>query len=78
MASSFDIQLAVRSVIDEIKPYLRSVSLAEQLDSLHRIFVVEKLEEKLGIPLRTLLFDRETWQSLESLVQAIERKLTEK
>jgi len=77
MIDSSGVQLAVRSLIHVIRPSLRPGSLAEQLDSLHRIFIVEKLEEKFDISMRSLLFDREAWQALESLVQAIERKLTE-
>jgi hypothetical protein len=75
MNNEMELQTTVVSVIQEVKPNFREEALAEQLDSLHRIFVVEKLEEKLQISARSLLFDRRAWQCLDSLVSAVEERL---
>lgn len=64
--------------IQDIVPTLRVDSLGEQLDSLHRIFLVEQLEREFAIQARDILFDREAWKSVDTLAGAIKQKLLEK
>lgn len=63
----------VLHAIQLILPAYSHGPLGEQLDSLHRIFIIEQLESELQVNLRAVLFNRNAWIDLESLVDALKK-----
>lgn len=73
--SVVQIQNYLESLINSIIIFDKARPLAEQLDSLHRLYVIEQLEQYLGEELHTTLFEKTAWNSISTLTSYIDKKL---
>ena len=74
MREKFDLQSTILRIIESVIPLNHERELSEQLDSLHRIFIIERIEQEVKLELRDILLSRDAWKTIESLVNTIERK----
>ena len=66
-----DVTLEVLAIIQQILPNYIEGPLSEQLDSLHRLFVIEQLEKKFQVDLYEVLFDKEVWSNILTLSKSV-------
>lgn len=58
-------------VIEKVAPDVNQGALGEQLDSLHRLFVIEQLESEFQKEFHAVLFDRNAWKNIDALSQRV-------
>ena len=73
--SVLQIQNYLESLINSIIIFDKTRPLAEQLDSLHRLYVIEQLEQYLGEELHTTLFEKTPWNTISTLASYVDKKL---
>jgi len=75
MSDYSDLESKILTLIQKASPSLRKGSFPEQLDSLHRIFLIEQLEEEYQVSLRELIFERSAWSNFDAFIAFIRQKI---
>jgi acyl carrier protein len=76
--SQLDIAEYVFGLISSIGVDPTSEELAEKLDSLHRLYIIEKLESRYGIDLSQLLANQILWRRSEAIASEVYEKVSER